>query len=57
MPSGVFIKETNCILFFQKGLLANKIITKCTQGQMIAFPSVSSSEMKFVGIMKRGIKS
>ena len=49
MPSGVFIKENIASSIFKR-------VTSCTQDQMLAFPSFSSSEMKFVGIMKRGIK-
>ena len=49
MPSGVFIKENIASSIFKR-------VTSCTQDQMLAFHSFSSSEMKFVGIMKRGIK-
>ena len=49
MPSGVFIKENIASSIFKR-------VTSCTQDQMLAFHSFSSSEMKFVGIIKRGIK-
>ena len=49
MPSGVFIKENIASSIFKR-------VTSCTQDQMLAFHSFSSSEMMIVGIMKRGIK-
>ena len=45
MPSGVFIKENIASSIFKR-------VTSCTQDQMLAFHSFSSSEMMIVGIMK-----
>ena len=50
MPSGVFIKENIASSIFKRS-------TRYTRDQILAFPSFSSSEMNFVGIMKMGIKS
>ena len=49
MRSGVFKKENIASSFFKR-------VISCTQDQMLAFHSFSSSEMMIVGIMKRGIK-
>ena len=58
MLSGVFIKENIAFFFFFKWPSCKQdLITSCTHGQVLAFPSFSSSEMKFLGLMKRGIKS
>ena len=46
MPSGVFIKENIASSIFKR-------VTSCTQDQMLAFHSFSSSEMMIVGIMKK----
>ena len=48
MPSGVFIKENILSSIFKR-------VTGCTQDQLLAFHSFSSSEMKFVGIINREI--
>ena len=46
MPSGVFIKENIASSIFKR-------VTSCTEDQMLAFPSFSSTEMKFMGIIKK----